>query len=205
MKILKYGFFGEDIAQQLFLENYLKQLVIYLGVADTIGFERDPVFPLKGGHRSGVLKMFEEAVQQGLAYYSQEVFFVGIDLDSEKMEEHSKLFQDMNGREVIKKYQNQAFIFIPVQCIEHWLLYLKFKKEHPNSNKNEKYEQIARSDAKKKMYGFARPVMDKQMEVVAQYTENMDIEWLFERSESFHHFHCQLIDFLTDKDTKASR
>lgn len=204
MKILKYGYFGEDDAQQIFLENYLKQLPIHIGVANKVGFERDLTFKIKGGHKSGVLKMFEEAILQGLAYYAQDVFFVGIDLDSESMEEHSALYQEMRKAKVVMRYQSQTFIFIPVQCIEHWLLYLKFKKEHPHSNKNESYERVARPDAKKKMYGFPRPVADKQAEIIVKFTRNMEIEWLENRSESFRHFHAQVIKFLNKADLETA-
>ncbi|MCA0233863.1 MAG: hypothetical protein LCH91_25630 [Bacteroidetes bacterium] len=202
MRTLKYGFFGEDIAQQLFLENYLLQLPLILN--EQVAFVRDVDFKLKGHNKSNVIKLLSDAVQIGLSQYHQDVFFVGVDSDDERMTEHKKQYLQIT-EQVSLAHRDKTFIFIPVQCIEHWLLYLKFKKEHPNSNKNEKYEQIARADAKKKMYGNARPVMDKQIGIVANCTQNMDIEWLIERSESFRHFHCQLIDFLTDKDTKTSR
>jgi len=203
MKILKYGYFGEDNAQQIFLENYLAQLTIYLNFADKIAFERDGNFRLKGHDRPNVLKIFSEAIQIGLSHYQQDIFFVGVDLDNESMDEHGKLFVQMIDK-VIADHKNRTFIFIPVQCIEHWLLYLKYKKEHPHSNKNESYERVARPDAKKRMYGFPRPVADKQAKIIAEFTQNMEIEWLQNHSGSFQHFHSQVIDFLKKADLETA-
>ena len=195
MKTLKYGYFGEDNAQQLFLENYLSQLPAYLNLQGKIEFERDKSFKLKGHDKPNVVKIFPEAIQSVLSHYQQDAFFIGVDLDDGRMEEHTKLYRQITEK-VTVAYKNKTFIFIPVQCIEHWLLYLKFKKEHPQSNKNEVFERVARPDAKKRMYGFPRPVASKQAEVVITFTQNMDIEWLQNRSKSFAHFHSQVINFL---------
>ncbi|MCP1385942.1 hypothetical protein [Runella salmonicolor] len=196
MRTLKYGYFGEDNAQQIFLENYLLQLPVYLGLIDNVTFVRDEHFKLKGHDRPNVLRIFSEAVQQGLTFHEQDVFFVGLDLDDEKMQEHERLHSEMVGK-LGSSFIDKTFIFIPVQCIEHWLLYLKYKKEHPHSNKNEVYERISRPEAKKQMYGFPRPVAEKQSKVIADLTQNMDINWLENRSASFRHFHLKVTDFLS--------
>lgn len=200
MKTLKYGYFGEDNAQQIFLENYLSQLPIYLTIGDKITFEKDEYFKLKGENKPNVLKLFAEAAQRGLAYYQQDVFFVGVDSDDE---DHGKLYSQMVDK-LFPAFKHRTFIFIPVQCIEHWLLYLKFKKEHPNSNKNEVYERVARPDAKERMYGSRRTVADKQAKIVAEFTQNMEIEWLKNRSDSFRHFHSQVIEFLKKADLETA-
>ncbi|NBB21527.1 hypothetical protein GVN20_19325 [Runella sp. CRIBMP] len=196
MRTLKYGYFGEDHAQQIFLENYLLQLPVYLGLVAHVMFVRDEHFKLKGHDRPNVLRIFSEAVQQGLTFHEQDVFFVGLDLDDEKMQEHERLHGEMVGK-LGGTFIDKTFIFIPVQCIEHWLLYLKYKKDHPHSNKNEAYERISRPEAKKQMYGFPRPVAEKQSKVVADLTQNMDINWLENRSASFRHFHLKVTDFLS--------
>lgn len=195
MRTLKYGYFGEDNAQQIFLENYLLQLPVYLGIVDNVMFVRDEHFKLKGHDRPNVLRIFSEAVQQGLTFHEQDVFFVGLDLDDEKMQEHERLHGEMVGK-LGATFIDKTFIFIPVQCIEHWLLYLKYKKDHPHSNKNEVYERISRPEAKKQMYGFPRPVAEKQSMVIGDLTRHMDINWLENRSASFRYFHLQVTDFL---------
>jgi RNase adaptor protein for sRNA GlmZ degradation len=194
MTTLKYGYFGEDIAQQIFLRNYLLQLPYFLEKEQTLLFEEDITFPLKGHDRSRVRKLFVEAAQTGLTYHSQDVFFVGIDLDSRDKGAFETLFDQMT-KELPAKIQPKTLIFIPVQCIEHWLLYLQFKREHPTSNKNEQYESIGRPDAKKKIYGTARPISDITTQRVSSLTQSVDIEWLAAHSYSFAHFHRQVLDF----------
>lgn len=200
MKALKYGYFGEDKAQQIFLENYLQQLPVYLDIKEAVVFERDKDFKLVGHDRPGVIKVFAEAVIKGLSGHQQDLFFVGVDLDSDSINKHKELYDQMTLK-IFARYKDRTFIFIPVQCVEHWLLYLKFKKAHPDSNKNEVYESIARPDAKKRIYGNVRPVGEKTVQVVTTLTEKMEIEWLVNRSYSFRHFHSQVANFLNKTET----
>ncbi len=44
MKIIKYGYYVEDDAQKIFLENLLHQLPHFLGQEDAYVFERDDAF-----------------------------------------------------------------------------------------------------------------------------------------------------------------
>lgn len=98
MKTLKYGYFGEDNAQQIFLENYLLQLPVYLALIDNVRFVCDEHFKLKGHDRPNVLRIFSEAVQQGLTFHEQDVFFVELEPDDEKMQEHERLHGEMVGK-----------------------------------------------------------------------------------------------------------
>lgn len=190
MRILKYGFLGEDDAQKIFLKNYLASLN-----SANYTFEFDEYFPIKARDRNSVLKRFAEAVQQGIAHYQQDVFFVGIDLDDFEQAKLQDLFEEMKRR-LNPKFKEQICIFIPIQCIEHWLWYLKVKKENPQSNKNERFEQQPRPRAKEVIYGSKRPSNELSNPIVDSLSQNLDIAWLENRSESFKHFHKQVTIFL---------
>jgi uncharacterized membrane protein len=96
------------------------------------------------------------------------------------------------------KFKEQTCIFIPIQCIEHWLWYLKVKKENPQSNKNEQFEQQPRPRAKEIVYGSRRPSNELSNPIVNALSQNLNITWLESRSESFKHFHKQVTTLLSN-------
>ncbi|WP_157887143.1 hypothetical protein [Hymenobacter sp. PAMC 26628] len=65
MKIIRYGFFGEDDAQRLFLHHYL----VALAVGQNWRFEVDANFPLVGGTKSRVKAQFDEACDTGISSF----------------------------------------------------------------------------------------------------------------------------------------
>ena len=136
MKILKYGYFGEDEAHRIFLANYLEQLITYIGKSNDLIFDFDKVFTykFKGRNKTDVDKLFTEAVQEGFIDYQQDVFFVGRDLDTF----HSNEFKDkitFMQSQLRDDFKDKTFLMIPVQCIEHWLWYMKIKIENPTLTK----------------------------------------------------------------------
>ena len=185
MRILKYGFLGDD-AQKIFLKNYLGAF----GSTD-FSFEFDENFPLKAKDRNSVLKRFTEAIQLGISVYQQDIFFVGIDLDHPEQAKLFSLFEEMKAQ-VNPRFKEQTCIFIPIQCIEHWLWYLKMKKVNPNITKNEIIEKQPRPKAKEIVYGSKRPSNEVSNPIVDSLSKDTDIEWLENRSESFRHFHGQV-------------
>ena len=84
MKILKYGFFGEDEAQRIFLKNYLKQLVTYTNKSSDLVFDfvREAHSPLRGISKTKVVAHFAEAALAGFVTFRHDVFFIGRDLDA---------------------------------------------------------------------------------------------------------------------------
>lgn len=186
MRILKYGFLGEDDAQKIFLKNYLAAF----GSTD-FSFEFDEYFPLKAKDRGSVKKLFVEAIQFGITVYQQDIFFVGIDLDDAEQARLLTLFEEMKAQ-INPRFKDQTCIFIPIQCIEHWLWYLKMKKENPNTTKNEIIEKQPRPRAKEVVYGSKRPSNEVSNPIVDFLSKDTDIKWLENRSESFRHFHGQV-------------
>lgn len=186
MRILKYGFLGEDDAQKIFLKNYLGAF----GSTD-FSFEFDENFPLKAKDRNSVLKRFTEAIQLGISVYQQDIFFVGIDLDDSEQAKLFSLFEEMKAQ-INPRFKDQTCIFIPIQCIEHWLWYLKMKKVNPYITKNEIIEKQPRPKAKEIVYGSKRPSNEVSNPIVDSLSKDTEIEWLENRSESFRHFYGQV-------------
>ncbi len=80
----------------------------------------------------------------------------------------------------------------PVQCIEHWLLYLKYKSDNPTSTKNVSFENQPRKRAKFDIYGDEDPPNEVSNPIVDSLSRKFDVSWLGQRSDSFKHFHKQV-------------
>ena len=183
MSTLKYGFIGEDNAQRIFLQNYLKQVLP--------NFEFDTNFKIKATNKQEVDKLFAEAVLKGLQYAGHRLFFVGRDLDDFQEKSFNEKLNDMLEK-IPSKFQSQTIFFIPVQCIEHWLWYIKRNRENPSETKNIELEKKPRNDAKIAIYGFPKVSTKTSNPIVEDLTNGLDIEWLSSRSKSFLNFHSQV-------------
>ena len=197
MKILKYGYFGEDEAHRIFLANYLEQLVNYLDKSKDIIFDFDEEFTykFKGRNKSDVDKLFAEAVQEGFIDYRQDLFFVGRDLDTFQNHEFKDKITSMQSQ-LRSEFKEKTFLMIPVQCIEHWLWYLKIKKESPNSTKNISLESKPNREAKIALYGSAKVSNKISTPIVEEISKNIDFDYLENISISFNTFNSQVKKFI---------
>ena len=190
MRTVRYGFFGEDDAQRLFLHHYL----ITLANGQEWQFEIDTSFHLIGGTKSRVRALFDEACEVGMMQYQLDCFFVGLDLDDHDVAVFNKTVADMQLR--LKAREIAAILLVPVQCIEHWLRYLQWHAENPHSTKNVTLETEERRVAKTKLYGSPKTSTRHSNPIVERTAANMDIDWLASRSTSFRAFHHQVTAYL---------
>ena len=192
MKQIKYGFYGEDDAQKIFLKNYLQLL-------PNTQFEIDEEFctRFRARNKREVDTKFKMVSQEGLLWYQLDVLFIGRDLDSHVSGDYFEKF---------RKFQNEAhdakktLFMIPVQAIEHWLWYLKIKKDNPTSTKNQAIENKPRRDAKQFVYGIPEAVNAISNPIVENLSAEFEVSWLESRSESFRHFNKQIQDFLVQNN-----
>lgn len=190
MRILRYGFFGEDDAQQLFLHHYLTTLA----VSKNWQFELDNTFPLVGRTKSNVKAFFDEACEIGLSQYQQDCFFIGLDLDNHDDEVFRKTKYEMQKK--LSERNLSGILLIPVQCIEHWLRYLQWHAENPRSTKNITLEAEERKQAKTKLYGSPKTSTRHSNPIVESIAANLNITWLESHSISFRVFHGQVKSYL---------
>lgn len=192
MKVLKFGFFGEDIAQRIFIENYLKTFQI----SHQLDFQIDEEFcsQYQAFNKKEVESKFSETIQIGFSHFQQDVFFVGRDMDTADKQEFEKKYAQLQSK-IWQQFQPRTCIFLPVQCIEHWLCYLKWQRENPNSTKNIDFEKKPNRDAKIQVYGKPKVTNKISIPIVEELTQNFSIDWLASRSISFLHFHNQVIIF----------
>lgn len=196
MKQFKYGFYGEDDAHKIFLQNYLRHFD-----SDAVAFVRDDYFcgRFQARGKKMVDKNFAFVAREGLVNYQHDVFFVGRDIDSH---------QDAQFRQrhdyFVKEGIRNLLLMLPVQCVEHWLWLLKYRQENPASTKNVSFHMHPNKKAKLEVYGEEDPPNQVSNPIVETLTASFDISWLESRSESFRHFHKQVIAFLAAYSSDSS-
>lgn len=194
MSIIRYGFYGEDEAQRLFLHHYLAAL----RTEQPCLFEADEAFAqrYRATNKKQVDNLFAEVCEIGLSLYQQQCFFVGRDLDDFQPAALAAKLTEMQQQ--LSWRNSPAVLLVPVQCIEHWLWHLHWHHENPALTKNHSLETKPRKDAKIALYGTPNPSIRHSSPIVERIASDMDIDWLCSRSPSFGAFHRQVQAFLAD-------
>ncbi|CAA9262601.1 MAG: hypothetical protein AVDCRST_MAG56-2612 [uncultured Cytophagales bacterium] len=200
MRQITYGFVGEDVAQRIFLDNYLQQLPAYLNKTEVIVFTPNQGFhyeyKLHDNNKDSVDNLFVEAGRIGFLQYRLDLYFVGRDCDHYNPADQAVLRREMESK-VDTRWQDKTIIFVPVQCIEHWLWYLKWNCDNPGITKNELLENKSNFLAKEAVYGRRKTTTKRSEPIVKDLTEHIPIDWLCSRSESFRAFHQKTVASVT--------
>ena len=134
---LSYGAFCEDFAIENFLEIIIPQFIKYFKFHD-INIEKSNAFSnkikgvrfKKSFNRSFIKNEYPKYSQIALEYDNVDLFFAGFDADYNDKKRFE--IEINNYYSNLKINIEKCIIFIPVQCIEHWLWYLKLNKESKN-------------------------------------------------------------------------
>jgi hypothetical protein len=183
-RIITYGFFGEDWALRNFLDKYL-----HLQYPDTFIEDEDERwrFKAENGHQVDIL--LPDALRQR-SILKLDILFVGRDIDTG----HRPTIKIRQEWYESKCKGHPVVLMLPVQCIEYWLWYIKRRREEPG--KNTQLESQTRFSAKQAVYGGTN-LVSKQILIADDILSDFDTAWLEQRSDSFKHFHKQVVSFLT--------
>lgn len=182
-RIITYGFFGEDEAQRNFLEKYLQRQY-----PDTFIEDENERWRFKASNGDQVDSLLPDALRQRVRL-GIDVLFIGRDVDTEHKPTVTIRQNDYKSR----CEGHPAVLMLPVQCIEYWLWYIKRHREEPG--KNAPLESQPRLFAKQAIYADTKLVV-KQLEIANDILADLDVSWLESRSDSFKHFHRQVLAFL---------
>jgi hypothetical protein len=182
--ILIYGFFGEDEAHRNFLSRYLNHRYPGIFLEDD-----DFRYQIRARNRDQVDALLPLALAQKVKS-RLDILFVTRDVDSH----HAATIK--SRREILNQAcvaHQPVVLMLPVQCIEHWLWYIKRHQGEPG--KHSPLEQNPRRDAKSAIYGDSK-VVTTQLNFANQLLDQLDVDWLSQRVDSFKHFHQQVVQFL---------
>ena len=192
MRTLCYGFFGEDAGQRAFLAAYLPHCG---GHAVGIGFEAVPYFGKAFGPMNNkvVDRRCSDACREAfvVCYPRLDWLFVGRDVDSFEAVRHQFL-QDKLRASIPDKWQDRTLLMLPVQCIEHWMLYLA---QYPNRTA---IEHRPNDQAKELVYADRNKSREAITNEITGTLNSDRIAWLLEVSISFRVFHQQVGAYLAN-------
>lgn len=189
MSVVLYGFFGEDAGQRRFLDAYLPHCG---GEAVGITFEAVPYFGKRFGPMNNkvVDRLSADACREAfvLGYPQLNWLFIGRDVDS--FEPGHYQFRAESLRASVAEWQHRTLLLLPVQCIEHWLLYLA---QYPS---REVLERKPNDQTKEILYADRTKSRDSIITELLTTISPERIAWLFEVSVSFREFHKQVHAYL---------
>jgi hypothetical protein len=127
---------------------------------------------------------------------------VGLDLESISQSQFELLLAEMN--ESLPQGDNKVVIYLSVQCIEHWLWYLKARKNNLDSTKSLQLENELRSKAKEQVYGKSKVSNEKATPILNELLVNIDFDYLNQQSYSFRDFLGKIKEFLKTHNKSKS-
>lgn len=188
MNLLIYGILCEDKAHRNFIEHYLRQYHPNRFLeSEEFGWR------ISASNAQEVDDTIKDAARQGFTKYGLDVLVVCRDADSTNIDRIEKLKEAHYAS--CGTFLDKTIFMIPVQCVEHWLLYIKRHRDNPASTKNETLEPIRRIEAKRMVYGDVKKV-PRQIEIASEILTDFDADWLEQRSDSFKLFHQRVKAFV---------
>ncbi len=199
---LEYTLVAEGFAEYTFIPIYLKRLTAERGLQ----IKRSSLDLLKKQpSKSKVLGEAEDLCLKALRDENHAFCIVGVDLDgpdqTDEQEKHAaecnKLASALGSAG--RHYGSQIHIYVPIQAIEHWLMYQAYHTKPIAKPVKDSVEKEPQDKLKKLLYGGRND--RRQMQAVSQaIAEKSDFAELAKQSCSFAHFHKQVIDFLDQYD-----
>lgn len=192
MRTISYGFFGEDSAQRVFLDSYLDRL--NQEHKRVLRFQASELFnrTFLGIDQRDIDRRVGAAAEQGfgLNQFKLQCLFVGRDLDSDAATAYDHRVAVLHSS-IPTSVHPKTLLLLPMQCIEHWVLYLKL-----NEHDTEPLEALSNKAAQEQLYGVSKIASSHRKEVVRELTKDLRINWLANRSPTFKLFHQQVQAYL---------
>lgn len=198
MKSLKYALIAEGYSEYKFIPVYLQRMTSSLGLQ----VKRSKIDLLK--KQPSKSKVYTEAAKLGQSAFQDGAVLclIGVDLDrpdqTPEQSDHTAELKKLENavKSILKKYGHQIKLYVPIQAIEHWLAYQKYRLDAVKRPANNSLEKRHQDDLKAFVYGDKKAKQWKIEEVAQTVAEKADFDELAKQSRSFDHFHKQIVTFL---------
>ena len=130
-----------------------------------------------------------------------DLFIVGVDLDKPDHEKDQPVHKSECDKLVTalgkpyQRFSDRIIIYVPVQAIEHWLIYQVHKVQGTKMIVRDSVESAHQDKFKEQLYKKRRDG-DVMQKVAREIAEKADFNELAKQSRSFCHFHEQVTAFL---------
>lgn len=191
-----YTLLAEGIVENEFIPGLLKKLSTNKNI--TISKSSLSLKQSSGPSKSKVLKNVNLFAKSSILINDENLFLVGVDLDSADHDLSQLKEQEKQIRALIPNGidEKKAIIFIPIQSFDHWLLYQHYKVNRSEKTLANSLESKLSSEVKKTLYGVSNPNGYLIKTTTKKVLEVLDIQELSKQSKSFKHFYDQLPNIL---------
>lgn len=195
MRRLTYTLIGEGFAEYAFIKKYLE-----------IVAESKQIRAVSSGQeltRGSKAKVYNELLTFYIRSFVDnyiDLFIAGVDLDEQDFEldvfnaEINRLKARLGS--LYNKYKQKTILFVPIQAIDCWILYQKYKIDRSAKSNDNSLESRSKNDIKRAVYNNTQPGRQIIERVATQIAERADFDELARQSKSFNKFHEQVKNFI---------
>lgn len=196
MRKLTYTLLVEGIADNAFISRYLQLLAA--------PFNLQPIqtrLTLRSGSKSKVYNELVPFCNSTFTALDANLFIAGVDLDArdvtDELSIHSAEVNRMKTKlgRLYEIYQNQIILFVPIQALDCWILYQKYKIDGNRYNNNG-LESKDKDTVKKILYGDKDANRRDVERSISQIMQRANFDELASQSKSFKIFHTQIKTFI---------
>lgn len=194
---LTYTLLGEGYAEYAFLKKYLE----LVSTSNQIQAVSSGLI-LSNGSKAKVYKHLEIFYNNTFLDKKADLFIAGVDLDEADFEldkfnaEVNKLKAGLG--KLYKQFEKKTIFFVPIQAIDYWILYQKYKIDKSTKPTNNSLEAKGKVDVKRNLYDNTLPNRQIIEKISVQIAEKADFEELGKQSKSFNLFHSQVKNFINN-------
>lgn len=202
---IKYGIFAEDLPIKETIKHLTEYICNYRNSTTIINVEADINYSLiygrnlKGKNKENFMKNYLEAASLAFSEpYNLNLLILCTDSDSPEKQIFENTFYEIisNLKSELHIFSEKIVIAIPVQCIEHWLWYIKLMGNNQLKGKCGKLEiKNCKDYAKKFVYEDVAKGSRKRKKIISGLLMNIgtkELEELKRCSYSFSKFNNDL-------------
>lgn len=200
---IQYVVYCEDEAQRIFLNSTIPSIIRNLNPDITI--DVDLQFKHRPNTKPKFNKIFIDATRDAFRNYRTNLFVLCFDSDSPVEKDFER--QRNEWKEILIKeipmHKDKFILAVPVQAIEHWLLYISHIKKEPSKLKKGIVEKIPKREIKIELYNSEKYISRTCEPIVSELVIGVsyeNINLLRSHSVSFNRFYSDLEVFLKNKE-----
>ena len=198
MKIIKFSVYAEDTASVIFVSSVVPKIATYVDSSFDFVHDAQCSEQIHGNSKDRVEKYFISATQMLVNRLNIDLCFVGRDADSDSNNDTFDVLKAKFEEKILDNaVQDYIILFFPVRAIEYWLYHIKVKSE---GLEEEHIENLGKDELKFRVYNRRKNSERKNNPIVKRLSNNIDIDYLRQKSASFEAFFQAFKTFIDNQN-----
>lgn len=194
---LDYTLVAEGYAEYAFIPVYIRRMADIYAIQSV----KSPLGLRPGKSNKSEVYLECQDILKDSINKQYDLFIVGVDLDKPDHDQDQPVHTAECDKLVTalgkpyQRFSDRIIIYVPVQAIEHWLIYQVHKINRTKTIVSDSVESAHQDKFKEQLYKGRRDG-DAMQQVARKIAEEADFDELAKQSKSFCHFHEQVKSFL---------